>query len=104
MTMNIITPAPNTIAFTGLLTNIKGPQFSSSDSYELTYDLTPTNRSTRFSFQGPGVPGAGMDNMRLSEAAYYQEQWDAVRLMILTQMESNMTVNINEAMRTSKKK
>lgn len=104
MTMNIATPAPKTIAFTGLLTNIKGPQFSSSDSYELTYDLTPTNRSTQFSFHGPGIPGAGMDNMRMSEAAYYQEQWDEVRLMILTQMESNMTIKLNRGIQELKKK
>lgn len=102
MTMDVDTSAYNVIAFTGLLTNVKGPQFNHSKSYALTYDLTPTNRSTSISFSGSGIPFMDMDNMRISEAAYYQEQWENVRLMIMLELESNMTIRVNNAVKSLK--
>lgn len=103
MTMDVDTSAYNVIAFTGLLTNVKGPQFNHSKSYALTYDFTTTNKSTSFSFSGSGIPYMDLDNKRISEAAYYQEQWEKVRLMIMLQLESNMTTRVNNALNTSKK-
>ena len=104
MTMNVGKSAKTKIAITGLITNIKGPQFSPPDTYELIYDLSPTNTSTQIALSGAGIPGAGMEDMRISEAAYYQEQWDEVRLLIMVDLENIMTKKLKEAAQTIKKK